>query len=108
MSETIKDILLALILALVCGIGAGLLKGYKKSILATVASLVQKAENAVQGSGMGAEKKKLVIAQLEAAGVKVNAWLDKAIDDIVAQLNEKNAWFTENAKDGLSGTAVNK
>lgn len=35
-----------------------------------------KAESTIQGSGMGADKKALVIAQLQAAGIKVTSWLD--------------------------------
>ena len=102
MNETIKDILLALILALVCGIGAGLLKNRKARILEAASQLIQKAEATVQGSGMGAEKKRIVLMQLEAMDIKVTAWLSRAIDDIVAALNEKQAWFTENSKYGLS------
>ncbi len=103
--EYIKEILIALLLALGCMIAAGVLKAQKQYILGLVSSLVQKVEAAVQGSGMGAEKKRLVIAQLEAMGVKVKARMSIAIDDIVAALNEKRAWLTENAKDGLSETA---
>lgn len=57
--ETIKEILLALVAAMVCGIGSYLLRQYKQNILTMIADLVQKAEEAVQGSGMGAEKKPL-------------------------------------------------
>lgn len=106
--EFIKDILIALLLALGCAIAAGVLKTRKQYILGLVSSLVQKAEAAVQGSGMGMEKKRLVIAQLEARGITMTAWLSNAIDDIVAALNEKRAWLTENAKDGLSETTDGK
>ncbi|MFB0920783.1 MAG: hypothetical protein QMB62_07875 [Oscillospiraceae bacterium] len=102
--EYIKDIALALILAIGCAILANILKSRKEYILGIVSGLVQKAEAAVQGSGMGAEKKALVLAQLEAMDITVTAWLSKAIDEIVAQLNEKRAWLTENAKDGLGET----
>lgn len=103
--EYVKEILVALLLALGCMLAAGVLKARKQYILGLVSSLVQKVEASVQGSGMGAEKKRLVIAQLEARGVQVKAWISIAIDDIVAALNEKRAWLTENAKDGLSGAA---
>ncbi len=99
--EYIKDIALALILALACAIMANVLKTRKEYILSLVSDLVQKVESAVQGSGMGSEKKALVIAQLEAMNIKGTVWLNSAIDEIVAQLNEKRAWLTENAKDGL-------
>lgn len=82
-----------------------MLKNRKARILEVASQLIQKAEATVQGSGMGAEKKKFVIAQIEAMNIKVSAWLDKDIDDIVATLNEKQAWFTENAKDGLLATS---
>jgi len=97
MVETLQSIGLALVLALVCAIGAWLLKNKKQQILATVTSLVQEAENTIQGSGMGDEKKAKVVAQLEAMGIKVNAWLSTQIDNIVAYLNTKSAWFTSNA-----------
>lgn len=60
---------------------------------------VKKAETAVQGSGMGAEKKKLVCAWLETAGVKVTAGLSAAIDAIVRELNDREAWALDKAKD---------
>ena len=101
--EYIKEILTMLVLAVGCMILAGILKTRKQYILGLVSNLVQKAEKSVQGSNMGAEKKRLVIAQLEAMGITVTAWLSKAIDEVVAALNEKRAWLTENAKDGLSG-----
>ena len=54
--------------------------------------LYQGTRVSVQGSGMGAEKKKVVIAQFEAAGVRMTEWMSTAIDEIVAQLNDRNAW----------------
>jgi len=102
MTEIIKDILIALILAGVCGIGAYILKVRKQDILALVTDLVQKAETAVTGSGMGAEKKAKVIAQLEAMGIKVNSRLSSEIDKIVAYLNEKSGWFADEATDAVS------
>ena len=76
-----------LVLAGMCAILATALTARKQAILALVQDLVQRAEKAVDGSSMGAEKKKLVIAQLEAAGVRMTAWLSKVIDSIVTELN---------------------
>lgn len=101
MKEQIINLLLTLVLAGVCGIGAYLLRMNKQNILRYVTELMQKAEEAVKGSGLGAEKKALVLAQLEAAGIKVKAWMSKAIDDIVKELNAKNGWYCEQAKNGL-------
>lgn len=106
--EHFQEIALAFILALGCMILAGILKERKQYILGLVSDLVQKTETAVQGSGMGAEKKRIVLMQLESMNIKVNAWLSTAIDDIVAALNEKRAWLTENAKDGLSNRDVSR
>lgn len=100
--EYIREIAIMLLLAFGCMLFAGILKARKQYILGLVSNLVQKVEKSVQGSGMGEEKKRLVIAQLEAMGVEVKAWMSIAIDDIVAALNEKRAWLTENAKDTLS------
>lgn len=63
-----------------------------------------RAETAIQGSGVGAEKKWIVIAQLEAMGMEAKVWMSVAIDNIVASLNEKQAWLTENTWDGLPET----
>ncbi len=99
MLETIKDIALTLVLAGVCAIGAYIIKGNKQKILETVTDLVQRAENTVQGSGMGAEKKAKVIAQLEAMGIKVTASVSAAVDSVVTYLNEKGGWLAESAVD---------
>ena len=105
MLETLQSIAIALVLAGVCGIGAWLLKTKKQQILATVTNLIQEAEQAAQGSGLGADKKAKVTAQLEAMGITVNTWLSAQIDSIVAYLNTKGAWFTANATTA-AGTAV--
>ncbi|NCB51325.1 MAG: hypothetical protein EOM54_05525 [Clostridia bacterium] len=99
MIEILKDAAIALILAGVCAIGAWLLKTRKQQILAITADLIQKAEQAVSGSGLGQEKKALVISQLEAMGIRVTDLLAKEIDNIVAWLNEKGAWYMVKAKD---------
>ena len=67
------------ILALGCIILAMLLRDHKATVLQYAAQLVQSAEQAIQGSGMGAAKKALVLAQLEAAGIHINTWLSVAI-----------------------------
>ena len=72
-------------------------------ILDRVTDLVNRAEEAVQGSGMGAEKKAIVIAQLEAAGIRVTAWLSNQIDAIVAALNASGAWLASQAKQAANG-----
>ena len=48
---------------------ATLLRNHKASVLQYTAQLIQSAEQAIQGSNMGAAKKALVIAQLRAAGI---------------------------------------
>ena len=92
MKEQVFEILEMLLLAGVLAIISIVLRDRKKAILAQVHTYVQKAENIVQGSGMGAEKKRLVIAWLETSGVKITGYLSKAIDDVVTGLNEKKAW----------------
>ena len=105
MLENLQSILTALALAGVCAIGAWLLKTRKQQILAVVTNLVQEAETAIQGTGLGAEKKTKVIAQLEAMGVTVNTWLSEQIDNIVSYLNFKSAWFTSSAT-SEAGTVI--
>lgn len=102
--EGIMDVLQYAILALGCFIVALLLKDNRARILQFTADLINRAEVAVQGSGMGAEKKSMVLAQLDAAGIKVTAWLDKQIDVIVATLNANGAWLATQAKQHAAGT----
>jgi hypothetical protein len=85
----------------VCAILAVVLKMYKDNIMATVTRLVQEAESVIQGSGLGNEKKEKVVAQLQAMGVSVNAWLYRQIDEIVAYLNEKGGWLVSSAADAI-------
>lgn len=98
MAEKLEVLIMALLMAGVCGIAGYLLREKKAEILKTISDLVQKAEDAVEGSGMGEEKKKLVVAQLEAMGVTVTTWVSNAIDSVVTALNEKSAWFTKKAE----------
>jgi hypothetical protein len=88
----VQTLLISLIIAILCALGAFILKTNKKNILASISDLVQKAEKAVEGTGLGAEKKRWVITQLEAAGTKVTAWVDAEIDAIVDLLNKKSGW----------------
>lgn len=92
MSNTVQSLLLSAIIAILCGLGAYILQSNKKGVLALISDLVQKAEAAVQGSGLGQEKKKWVITQLQAAGVKVTSWVSAQIDFIVKLLNDKSGW----------------
>ena len=85
-------------LALGCFIVALLIKTNRTYILQYAATLINAAEQAIQGSGMGSEKKAPVIAQLEAAGIRVTNWLDWMIDEIVDKLNASGAWLATQAK----------
>ena len=97
------EIALTGVLALGCIILALLLRDHKAEVLQYAAQLVQSAEQAIQGSGMGPAKKALVIAQLRAAGIQVNAWLSAAIDSIVEQLNAHGAWLAQQTKQAVAG-----
>lgn len=99
----LHEILVYGIAALACFIFAIIVKNNRQIILQYTAELVQKAETAIQGSGMGADKKALVIAQLQASGIRVNAWLDKQIDVIVATLNSTGAWLATQTRQGIAG-----
>lgn len=96
--ENIMQITELAFLALGCFIVALLIKTNRTYILQYAATLINAAEQAIQGSGMGAEKKALVLAQLEAAGIRVTAWLSVAIDRIVEHLNDTGAWLATQAK----------
>ena len=82
---------------------ATLLRNHKASVLQYTAQLIQSAEQAIQGSNMGAAKKALVIAQLRAAGIEVNSWLSTNIDQIVNQLNAHGAWLAQQTEQAVSG-----
>lgn len=99
----IHDILFYGMGALLCFVFAICVKSNRQAVLRFASELIQKAEQAIQGSGMGADKKALVIAQLQAAGIHVGAWLDKQIDVIVASLNSTGAWLATQTQQGISG-----
>lgn len=96
--ENIMQITELALLALGCFILALIIKTNRTSILQYATTLINAAEQAIQGSGMGPEKKALVIAQLQAAGIQVTAWLDRMIDEIVDKLNATGAWLATQAK----------
>ncbi|MCI2105489.1 MAG: hypothetical protein LKK00_02035 [Intestinimonas sp.] len=100
--ETIQNFILFLVFAVGCGTLAWLVKTNKQRVLSLTEELIQKAESAVQGSGLGEKKKALVIAQLEAAGVQVTSWLSDQIDVIVAALNSKGAWLAGQVQEAAS------
>lgn len=101
------EIMLYGVAALVCFILAILVKTNRHVILQHAATLINQAEVAIQGSGMGAAKKALVIAQLQAAGVTVTAWLDHQIDVIVASLNSTGSWLATQTKHGITSLNEN-
>ena len=85
----IHEILIYGVAALACFILAVLVRGNRQAVLQFATDLINKAEGAIQGSGMGADKKALVIAQLQAAGIKVSGSLVPRWDNI-RQLAERN------------------
>ena len=97
--ENIMEIAELALLALGCFIAALLIKTNRTNILQYAATLINAAEQAIQGSGMGADKKALVIAQLQAAGIQVTAWLDRMIAEIVDKLNATGAWLATQTKE---------
>ena len=100
MKDYIIEAILTLLLGGLCAIGAYLLMSYKQSILKSITDLVQKVEGAVEGSKLGETKKDLVIAQLQAAGIKVTGWVSTSIDRVVRWLNTQNAWLIDKSKQG--------
>ena len=101
--ENIMQIVELGLLAPGCFVAALLIRYHRSGILQYVAELVNAAEVAIQGSGMGAEKKALVLAQLEAAGIRINTWLSVAIDKMVQHLNESGAWLASQAREHAAG-----
>jgi len=91
----ITDMLILAVLALVIIILASLLRYYKTRILTAISSVVQQVEQAIEGSKMGAEKKKLAKAQLEVMGIRVTKWVDEMIDVTVEILNVEGAWLID-------------
>ena len=105
--SNIAEIIVLMCFALLCLVLAQLIKSNRQRVLQAVERLVQEAEEAIQGSGMGAEKKMYVIDRLEAGGVKVTAWLSAQIDFIVAALNSKGAWTAEKLAESIGGAVHN-
>ena len=84
----LHEILIYGVAALGCFILAILIKGNRQAVLQLATDLINKAE---------------VIAQLQAAGIKVTSWLDHQIDVIVATLNKTGAWLATKTQEGISG-----
>jgi len=101
--EAIKDVIIFLAIAAICGLLAAFLKSRKNKILTYTEYLIQWAETQIEGSGMGEEKKALVIARLKEDGIHITKWLDKAIDSTVAFLNKTSGWLKDSAD--IEGTA---
>lgn len=100
------EIIVLMCLMLLCLVLAQLIKSNRQRVLQTVERLVQEAEEAIQGSGLGQEKKAYVIDRLEAGGVAVNEWLSAQIDFIVAALNSKGAWTAAKIAESVGGAVV--
>lgn len=105
--ENIMQIVELGLLALSCFVTALLIRYNRSGILRYAAELINAAEAAIQGSGMGAEKKALVLAQLEAAGIHINTWLSAAIDKIVQHLNDSGAWLAVQVREHAAGLESN-
>lgn len=97
MLQTIEGILITALCGLACYFGAKIIKNNKQNLINTITTLVQNAETAIQGTGMGAEKKAKVIATLEAMGIEVTVAVSAMIDSAVNYLNAKSAFFTATA-----------
>lgn len=100
------EIIVAMCFVLICLVLSEIIKSNRQRILQTVEGLVQEAEEAIQGSGLGQEKKAYVIYRLEAGGVAVNAWLSKQIDFIVAALNSKGAWTAAKIAENIGSQVI--
>jgi hypothetical protein len=105
MFESIKEIVITLLIAGALALIAYLLRAKKQKLLTLITKLVQEAENKIKGSKMGEEKKARVITQLQETGVKVTDGVSKAIDAVVAYLNEKSLWLKTEAVDAAKETA---
>lgn len=93
MKNEFVDLMLTLLTICAFTLVAFLLSASKQKVRQLISELVQKMEDAVQGSNMGAVKKERVIAQLRTMGVHVTQWVEDTIDEIVAELNKSKAWL---------------
>lgn len=84
-----KELFIELGMALLLSGGMVLLVYFKKVLPAIVNGFIQQAEDRVKKSKMGAEKKEWVIAQLNAAGIKVTAYVNALIEQLVKVMNDK-------------------
>ena len=101
-NDILFEALYAIVAAVAIGSFALLLRNNKQKLLGTINTLVQRAEETIEGSKMGEEKKKRVLAQLETMGFKVTKYVSELVDIVVAKLNEKQGWLTDSAKTKLS------
>ena len=84
MKNEFVDLMLTLLTICAFTLVAFLLSASKQKVRQLISELVQKMEDAVQGSNMGAVKKERVI---------VTQWVEDTIDAIVAELNKSKAWL---------------
>ena len=106
MLDKLLDISVILALALACLLVARFLTSKKTEILFAITTAVQRAESKVKSSGLGEDKKRDVIFELERNGIKVTAWVGRAIDKAVAYLNKTGGWLKNMACDEADTTAT--
>lgn len=106
------DIIVLVMFAIALKMASTALKSNKETVATTISgmalNLIQQAENAVKGSGMGEEKKALVLKNLDAAGVKITQEVEELIDEIVDKLNQTGAWLISEAVRGMEHILIPK
>ncbi|MHC1694606.1 MAG: hypothetical protein AB9835_04875 [Eubacteriales bacterium] len=96
--DEVKDIVVSIISLLALAGMLYLLRTNRQQLLATLTGLIQQAETAIEGSGLGATKKEWVLSQLQVIGIKITASIDLLIDAIVEQLNKEGGWLVDAVK----------
>lgn len=102
--QNLTTSLIYLIFIALVSIAGILIKNNRQTVKTKILELVQTIEGQIQGTGLGPEKKALLIKQLDAAGITVTTWVDKQIDNIVDYLNTTKGWLVTKATETVTST----
>ena len=104
-----KDIIIsAIMLGFISALARLILPRIKLFVEWLINFLVNHAEKKIIGSKMGAKKKEYVIKNLKIFGVKTNDFISDMIDGTVEAMNNKKVNMTEDIKENIQTTIVEK
>lgn len=104
-----KDIIIsAIMLGFISALARLILPRIELFVEWLIKFLVNHVEKKIIGSKMGAKKKEYVIKNLKIFGVKTNDFISDMIDGTVEAMNNKKVNMTEDIKENIQTTIVEK